>query len=461
MQLNPLKSLSQRRHGQALVEFSLILPLLVVLIFGIIELARVMQSIITLQNSARAAARYAAIGAIKWDIFSVPADPTKPRDQLVLDSIVPCVIPDDRGVRQTVNGVQQYVGGSEALFATWYDGINCDPRLEDHQQFRRDILRIFSAMHEARAVSNGLFLAPAYNGYNWDAITPSTAQQILYDVWDAPYPGDHEEPGYLYMDLCSNRPFIGAVSQPAGNSGIPNRFFAVRNGVEQTQVNNTFKSAYAQSLPLCLHIEDPIDNPQTLENHGHRWWDAGGPGDRIFVFLRYNHLWITPFISQDSYVALEARRASVNESFRAPKAVGSYQRSIPPGRPDDPTPDMAIPTDTPTVTNTLSPTPSPTVATETPIPFTCDRLEVQWNSNPFSGNTLFTSIQNNNIENVTLSRVVIDWPPSRWVTTCTGRVVSRLPCRKSVSIPVLTVRSSRRASASSAAATRRCGKRCS
>lgn len=412
----------QNKRGQALVEFALILPLLVILVFGIIEMARLMQAWITLQNSARAAARWASIGAVKWEIFDVTFDPaTTPRDQAVLDGIVPCVLTDERGTKTTVNGVERYDGGAESLFATWYDGVNCDPRVEDHQVLRRDILRIFSVIHEARVVSSGLGLAPAYNGWNWGAITPGAAQQMLYDVWAQPFPGNYEEAGYFYVDICSsNRTPINIDSTTVQNNGW--RFIAIRNDADRGRAAGTDpqspRAGYDDEAPMCMLSEIPPDNnpdgsPNTgrLENAGHRWWDAGGPGEQIIVFIRFNHPWITPINADGGYITLNTRRSSVNESFRAPKAVGAFQRSLPPGRDDNATPRSTL-TPTDTVVPSLTPTPTPTPSrtpTPTRIPFECTRIQMVWAEVPFSGNAMFVSIVNNNLEAITLDRVVLEW----------------------------------------------------
>ena len=51
-----------KTKGQSLVEFALILPILLLLILGIIEGARIIWAYITVQNAAREAARYAVTG---------------------------------------------------------------------------------------------------------------------------------------------------------------------------------------------------------------------------------------------------------------------------------------------------------------------------------------------------------------------------------------------------------------
>ncbi|GAB4526497.1 MAG: hypothetical protein Kow0063_00810 [Anaerolineae bacterium] len=54
--------MNRKTRGQSLVEFALILPILLLLILGIIEGARIIWAYITVQNAAREAARYAITG---------------------------------------------------------------------------------------------------------------------------------------------------------------------------------------------------------------------------------------------------------------------------------------------------------------------------------------------------------------------------------------------------------------
>src|SRR5258706_6992162 len=49
-------------RAQSIVEFALTLPILLLLLFGIIEFGRIFQAWVTVQNAARAAIRYAVTG---------------------------------------------------------------------------------------------------------------------------------------------------------------------------------------------------------------------------------------------------------------------------------------------------------------------------------------------------------------------------------------------------------------
>ena len=56
-----MKKISIKQKGQDLVEFSIILPFLAVMIFGIIDLGRAAYYFSALQNAAREGARYAIV----------------------------------------------------------------------------------------------------------------------------------------------------------------------------------------------------------------------------------------------------------------------------------------------------------------------------------------------------------------------------------------------------------------
>ena len=65
MKLHFSKNIVRRKtshRAQSLVEFALTLPVLLLLIFGIVEFGRVLQAWLALENGARFAIRYAVTG---------------------------------------------------------------------------------------------------------------------------------------------------------------------------------------------------------------------------------------------------------------------------------------------------------------------------------------------------------------------------------------------------------------
>jgi Flp pilus assembly protein TadG len=61
----------KKRKGQALVEFALVLPFLILLVLGIMEFGWLTKNQLTIDNAAREGARSAALGKTTTDITSV------------------------------------------------------------------------------------------------------------------------------------------------------------------------------------------------------------------------------------------------------------------------------------------------------------------------------------------------------------------------------------------------------
>ncbi|MCU0498143.1 MAG: pilus assembly protein [Anaerolineae bacterium] len=418
------------RKGQTLVEFALTLPILLLLIFGIIEFGRIFQAWVSLQNAARAAARYASTGQVNYDLFTVN-NPTDPIDIEVLNQFVPCYGNDGRGNRTTNDGYESYENGAnptndESFFANWYDGTDCDPNNEDHQQMRRDMLRLPGIMFEARESANALGVEWkdfAARTHYYEDLTPVAFRELLYSYQRVSRPREYQS-GYFDLTICSTRGLLDPINRdnPTLNPQFPTaRFVLVRtrddlNGVTMRRNYDPLNDGVA--FPFCMLNEippppisgDPADNP--LNNSGLRWIDAGGPGERVNIVVTFNHPLITPLrLPEENYIRMQARRSIVNESFRAPKAVGAFQRSLPKGSGGGSNPQ---PTWTPIATNTPTHTPEPShtptnTLTPTREAFRCDRVRVNFALPPFTGNQLFMQVFNDNFDQTQLLGYRLEW----------------------------------------------------
>ncbi len=65
----------KREGGQALAEFALIAPIFLLLVFGLIDTARLYQSWVTIQHAAREGARYGVTGRTDCDTLGVQTRP--------------------------------------------------------------------------------------------------------------------------------------------------------------------------------------------------------------------------------------------------------------------------------------------------------------------------------------------------------------------------------------------------
>jgi len=71
-----MKWLKKREEGQALVEFALVLPILLILLLGIVEFGQIYFSYILTQSASRDAARYGSVGASDAEIYQIVYDKT-------------------------------------------------------------------------------------------------------------------------------------------------------------------------------------------------------------------------------------------------------------------------------------------------------------------------------------------------------------------------------------------------
>lgn len=451
----------KRRSGQTLVEFALTLPILLVLLFGIIEFGRIFQAWVTLQNSARAAARYATTGQ-----YNVTAYPLRTDGNDDPNSVVPCMRSAsgaERGVRgflvpngNNAMGIELYEQGGESLYASWYSGDDCDTEQEEDQNRRKDLVRLLSIIEEARRGAVGLSIGaipylttpPPADAANYTNFRTSgaglTFRQIpWFNIWDRPLPNgavanarlvNSDQPSWFDVMICSNRLKIDVTNLSSYTDlefpgGTNLRF---RTILDASQPNLT---DYERALaPACLLNEVP--NPANVQagwNNSPRrpWLDAGGPGDVINIVITFNHPLITP-LGFAQFLPLQARRSAVNESFRTSRAANLgqaipqndgqiLQEGTPPPQPGTPT-NTATSTETSTPSGTTTPT-----ATNSPTPiqaFDCSRLSVEFGTIG-TANASFI-ITNNNAQQTTLVGANLQWrvlgPPANVTAVTAARV---------------------------------------
>ncbi|MFN2298137.1 MAG: TadE/TadG family type IV pilus assembly protein, partial [Anaerolineales bacterium] len=75
----------RRTRGQTMVEFALVLPALLLLIFGIIEFARIFYSWLIVTNAARTGERYAVTGSYMEDHCTFDTGPYGPNGKVCKD----------------------------------------------------------------------------------------------------------------------------------------------------------------------------------------------------------------------------------------------------------------------------------------------------------------------------------------------------------------------------------------
>lgn len=360
----PAPTQPRSRRGQTMAEFALTLPILLLLMFGVIEFARIFHAWVTLQNAARAAARYAVTGRWDEDVlasvigYSSPfADEMQRRDD-ILDALVPCT-----------------TGYDELFYNHW--GHDCDPTDFDDQGLREDLARLPSIIDRGRIGAASLALA-----YGEQIVG---LQHPFQEGWISSETVGSDEEGWFHVYICSSRESL-YHRDPITNERPPR-----------------YIPSTDRSDRICRLNEAP-DN--TLNQY-----DAGGPGDAVEIVVFFNHPLITPLGLVD-FVQLEARRVMVNESFRSTRLVNlPPQLGAPTRAPTDTyTPSATYTaTDTPTVTtiptgtDTYTPTdmPEPTLAPD------CSLLHLT--NVRLADHTLRMEVRNDNAAPVFLTRASIEW----------------------------------------------------
>ncbi|MCA9881340.1 MAG: pilus assembly protein [Anaerolineae bacterium] len=403
---------SRRRRGQTLAEFSISLPLLLILVFGIVEFGRMFQSWVTIQNSARAAARYAVTGRYNEDRYDI-------------DTLLPCTVAldetdlapgtydveylaaDGSTATRTVSIFNSAVLGGEDVYATWYGETDCFPDAQSLDR-REDMLRLASIYDEAWDGSTGLLREDLRTG---PIDTPPSATDIkdfLYSYWGNPSP-DSDSRGWFHVEICSSR-------EQQHSDSLTDIVPINADALEYRRYHDLEPTA-DYPYGACLLQEQPDASAPGAgdipDQYGVPWADAGGGGERVMIGIIYNHPLITP-LGLAPYVRMTARRAAVNEAFR----VTNAERSLGPTNPGgpglfNPTPPTA--TSTPTASDT--PVASPTRPTNTPYvpptdePFSCDKITVS--NLGYGANSITVTIRNENVEATYLTGTDLTWDDNK------------------------------------------------
>ena len=117
--------LRNEQHGQALIELALVLPILLLLLSGIVEMGRVGYAYISVNNAARVGARVASIGGTDQEIMAAVAQSASildPANLTVLISPIPTL-------RQSGDDISVEVSYPVDLVVPLIAGIIPDPFL--------------------------------------------------------------------------------------------------------------------------------------------------------------------------------------------------------------------------------------------------------------------------------------------------------------------------------------------
>ncbi|MCC6957615.1 MAG: hypothetical protein B6D39_00620 [Anaerolineae bacterium UTCFX2] len=239
--------------GQAMVEFALALPILLLMLFGIIEFGRLLQAWLTVQNSARFGLRYLVTGEFNphYCQYATTALSLGGADVWDGDEANDCEVPDgySENARQLTDNLVDWA-------------------------------RLPSTVDVARVGATGLAINDAVSGSYLDFL--ATHQLANF--------GSPLEPRFYHVTICSYRDTL-------------------QDGSRDFIYYENYPVPYA---PTCYEAAT-----------GNFMDDAGGPGDRVRIHVRYNHPMILPFLSNWwPKIPLSAWREGIVERFRTSRISG-------------------------------------------------------------------------------------------------------------------------------------------
>jgi TadE-like protein len=122
--MNPARHPRHRSHGQALLEFALVLPIFLTLLFLVVDFGRVVWATNSLANAAREGARYAIVHGGSAS-NPCPVGPSVPNVTKIPTASATCPYPSP-SKQSIVDAVQSYAiaGGSSVSVSVCY-GAGC------------------------------------------------------------------------------------------------------------------------------------------------------------------------------------------------------------------------------------------------------------------------------------------------------------------------------------------------
>ncbi|MRS04774.1 pilus assembly protein, partial [bacterium] len=254
-------------HAQSLVEFALTLPVLLLLVFGIIEFGRILQAWLALENGARFAIRYAVTGNYNPtycdEAAAALSGKFSPRQVMGESYTTSGTI--DFATADASSGVYDCnVSAAWVNAQSWHRTDKTNEEMELLNSVVIDWARLPSIREAALSGAMGLAFDPD------EPVTGNYLSFLdtAYDVgsvFGQTYRGSPQLPGYFGFTLCSNR-----VNEFTGDS------FSFNNNVEYYSPNDpatlddyrfpTFCSLVDASSNFVRHVDD-----------------AGGPGNRVCV----------------------------------------------------------------------------------------------------------------------------------------------------------------------------------
>ena len=165
-----ISHLKRKGRGQAMVEFVIALPILLFILFGIIEFARMVFAWMAVQNAARFGIRYAVTGEFN-ELYCIQAGTYLGASHVAADTDSgdpqDCIVPDS------------------------YTGTDSN----DLERELIDFARLFSIQDAAIGGGAGLWLRPNVSG-NYEQYLTNHAEAFI---------GLPTEEGFYHVTICSNR----------------------------------------------------------------------------------------------------------------------------------------------------------------------------------------------------------------------------------------------------------------